>query len=48
MTDRIIILAEGSIESDGTHEQLLQENLLYRSMFDKQMTQNGTKESALP
>jgi ATP-binding cassette subfamily B protein len=48
MTDRIIILADGSIESDGTHEQLLQENLLYRSMFDKQMTQNGTKESALP
>jgi ATP-binding cassette subfamily B protein len=48
MTDRIIILAEGSIESDGTHEQLLQENLLYRSMYEKQMTQNGTKESALP
>jgi ATP-binding cassette subfamily B protein len=48
MTDRIIILAEGSIESEGTHEQLLQENLLYRSMYEKQMTQNGTKESALP
>ncbi len=48
MTDRIIILADGSIESEGNHEQLLEQNSLYRSMFEKQMTQNGTKESALP
>ncbi len=48
MTDRIIILADGSVESDGSHDQLLQDNSLYQSMFDKQMTQNGTKEPALP
>jgi ATP-binding cassette subfamily B protein len=48
MTDRIIILADGSIESEGNHEQLLEENLLYQSMFLKQMTQNAAKESTLP
>jgi ATP-binding cassette subfamily B protein len=48
MTDRIIILADGSVESAGSHEQLLRENSLYRSMFDKQMTQNGTREPILP
>ncbi len=45
MTDRIIILANGSVESEGSHDQLLKENSLYQSMFEKQMTQNGTKES---
>lgn len=48
MTDRIIILADGCIESEGNHEQLLEENLLYQSMFLKQMTQNAAKESTLP
>lgn len=48
MTDQIIILADGSIENEGNHEQLLEENLLYQSMFLKQMTQNATKESTLP
>jgi ATP-binding cassette subfamily B protein len=48
MTDRIIILADGSIESEGNHEQLLEENSLYQSMFLKQMTQNTAKESILP
>lgn len=43
MTDRIIILADGSVESEGNHEQLLQENSLYQSMFTKQMTQDGEK-----
>jgi ATP-binding cassette subfamily B protein len=48
MTDRIIILADGSIESEGSHEQLLEENLLYQSMFLKQMTRNAAKEPTLP
>jgi ATP-binding cassette subfamily B protein len=48
MTDHIIILADGSIESEGSHERLLEENLLYQSMFLKQMTQNAAKESTLP
>ncbi len=48
MTDRITILADGQVESAGSHEQLLQENSLYQSMFTKQMTQNGIKESTLP
>jgi len=38
MTDRIIILADGQVESIGSHEQLLVENALYRSMYEKQMT----------
>ncbi len=48
MTDRITILADGSIENEGSHEELLEENLLYQSMFLKQMTQNAAKESTLP
>jgi ATP-binding cassette, subfamily B, multidrug efflux pump len=48
MTDRIIILAAGQVECEGSHEQLLQKNSLYQSMFKKQMTQNGAKEPSLP
>ena len=48
MTDRIIILSDGSVESEGSHEQLLQVNSLYQSMYEKQMTQNGGKETVLP
>ena len=48
MTDNIIILADGSVESEGNHEQLLIENSLYQSMFEKQMTQDSEKEPALP
>ncbi len=48
MTDRIIILADGMIECQGSHEQLLQDNALYQSMFEKQMTRNGSMEEPLP
>ncbi len=48
MTDRIIILADGSVESDGSHDQLLLENSLYQSMFAKQMAQDAIEEPALP
>jgi ATP-binding cassette subfamily B protein len=48
MTDRIIILADGSVESDGSHDQLLLENSLYQSMFAKQMTQDAAEEPVLP
>lgn len=48
MTDRIIILADGSVESDGSHEQLLLENSLYQSMYVKQMTQDAGEEPVLP
>ncbi|MGB3212090.1 MAG: ABC transporter ATP-binding protein [Desulforhopalus sp.] len=46
MTDHIIILANGAVESMGSHEQLLRENSLYQSMYEKQM--NGVKEQTLP
>ncbi len=48
MTDRIIILADGAVQSAGSHEQLLQENSLYQSMYAKQMTQDTLQEPALP
>jgi len=47
MTDRIIILADGSVESEGTHEQLLRSNSLYQSMYAKQMAQDTEKEPTL-
>jgi ABC-type transport system involved in Fe-S cluster assembly fused permease/ATPase subunit len=48
MTDDIIILADGSVESKGNHEQLLAKNSLYQAMFEKQMIQDGEKEPTLP
>jgi ATP-binding cassette subfamily B multidrug efflux pump len=47
MTDRIIILANGKIESDGSHDELLAANSLYQSMFEKQMKQDSTEEPPL-
>ncbi|WP_228855756.1 ABC transporter ATP-binding protein [Desulfomarina profundi] len=37
MTDRIIILTDGSVEAEGSHEELLRSSDLYRSMYSKQM-----------
>ncbi|MCP3890296.1 MAG: ABC transporter ATP-binding protein [Desulfobulbaceae bacterium] len=37
MTDRTIVLADGKIETQGTHDNLLLHNRLYRSMYTKQM-----------
>ena len=48
MTDRIIILADGAVQSEGDHEQLLLENSLYQSMYAKQMTQDALQEPVLP
>ncbi len=45
MTDRIIVLAEGQVENIGNHEQLLIENRLYRSMYEKQMRHPTDQES---
>jgi len=44
MTDRTIILAEGRVEFDGRHDELLQKSSLYRSMYDKQMRQTPVAE----
>ncbi len=45
MTDRILILDEGRIVSDGDHEQLLLENEFYRTMYEKQMREDITPNS---
>ena len=45
MTDRVLILENGSIASSGRHEQLLLENDFYRTMFDKQMRKNHQEGS---
>jgi ATP-binding cassette subfamily B protein len=37
MTDHILILEEGRIVSDDTHERLVADNAFYRSMYLKQM-----------
>jgi len=36
-SDRIIILQEGEVEDDGTHEQLLERNELYRRLCEMQL-----------
>lgn len=45
MTDRIIILEEGRVAHDGTHEQLLDGSPLYKTMFEKQIRQNPAEVS---
>ena len=45
MTDRILILDEGRIVSDGNHAQLLLENEFYRTMYEKQMREDTTPNS---
>jgi len=45
MTDRIIVFRDGRIENIGTHKQLLGENQLYRSMYDKQVRNRADRES---
>ncbi|MGW8194236.1 MAG: ABC transporter ATP-binding protein [Desulforhopalus sp.] len=47
MTDRIIVLAEGQIEDEGSHDHLIAKNSLYQSMFAKQMRQDITKATIL-
>ena len=47
MTDHIIILADGMVENEGSHEQLLATNSLYQSMFEKQMRQDDDGEADL-
>lgn len=44
MTDRIIVLANGQVENIGSHERLLGENALYRSMYEKQMRSQSDEE----
>jgi ATP-binding cassette subfamily B multidrug efflux pump len=39
MTDRITILADGKVEYQGGHSELLEKSPLYRSMYEKQMKQ---------
>ncbi len=48
MTDHIIILGEGAVQSEGDHDHLLATNSLYRTMFEKQMQQDSQGEVALP
>lgn len=47
LTDRILVLEEGRIIHDDSHEQLLDSSDLYRSMYDKQM-HSETHEEDVP
>lgn len=38
LANRILVLDDGAIVEEGTHEELLEKNGLYRELFDKQMT----------
>lgn len=40
VTDRIIILDEGKIDCIGTHQQLLEQSDLYKTMHEKQMAES--------
>ncbi len=42
MTDRIVILEEGKIVNEGSHDQLLLENQFYQTMYEKQMREDAS------
>lgn len=44
MTDRIIVLAGGEVEDEGSHQYLLETNSLYQSMYQKQRSQEGVRD----
>ncbi len=48
MTDHIIVLADGAVESEGDHERLLAANSLYQAMYLKQMRQDSESEVLSP
>jgi ABC-type multidrug transport system fused ATPase/permease subunit len=37
--DKIIVMEDGSIAEEGTHEQLMQRNGIYRKLYDKQVSE---------
>lgn len=41
MTDRIIILDDGRVSMEGTHDELLQQSSFYRAMHHKQVKSEG-------
>ena len=44
--DRILVLAEGRVLEDGTHEELLQAGALYRRLYEAQLQPSGEETSA--
>lgn len=40
-SDKILVLKEGKVIEEGTHHDLLSENSVYKSMWDKQQLSIG-------
>lgn len=40
--DRILVLEKGTIAEEGTHDELMQKNGLYRRLYDSQLLESGT------
>jgi ABC-type multidrug transport system fused ATPase/permease subunit len=38
--NKIIVLDEGRLVEEGTHEELIQRDGMYRQMFEKQLMEN--------
>src|SRR5690606_14710688 len=43
LADKIIVLAEGEIVEEGTHEAMLERNGFYKNLYEKQMLTDETE-----
>lgn len=43
LADKIIVLAEGEIVEEGTHEAMLEQNGFYKNLYEKQMLSDETE-----
>jgi ATP-binding cassette subfamily B protein len=44
LAHKILVLNDGLIVEEGTHEQLMEANGVYRELYDKQMTAEEVSE----
>jgi len=45
--DKILVLDDGKVVAEGTHHELLQENPIYREIYDSQLGADGNRPTGV-